>query len=87
MVGGGDVARETRQVAESQRSSCGRWRSGAARGADDGFLADLADFQTVNEIYAEVLERERARPEPVFRWHRCRGGTGGSTAWPGLVMI
>ena len=56
MVGGGDVARETRQVLKNLNAVL------AAAGATAQhvvrttvFLADLADFQTVNEIYAEVF--------------------------------
>ena len=56
MVGDGDVAAETRQVLRNLNAVL------AAAGATPAqvvrttvFLADLADFQTVNALYAEVF--------------------------------
>ena len=56
MVGDGDVAAETRQVLRNLNAVL------AAAGANPAqvvrttvFLADLADFQTVNALYAEVF--------------------------------
>lgn len=56
MVGGGDVAEETRQVLANLKAVL------AAAGARSDqvvrttvYLADLADFTTVNTIYAEVF--------------------------------
>lgn len=56
MVGNGDVAAETRQVLSNLQ---GVLSEAGAKPADvvrtTVFLADLADFQTVNGIYAEVF--------------------------------
>ena len=56
MVGDGDVAAETRQVLsnlEAVLAEAGAKPSDVVR--TTVFLADLADFQTVNGIYAEVF--------------------------------
>ena len=56
MVGGGDVASETRQVLKNLTAvleAAGATAQHVVR--TTVFLADLADFQTVNEIYAEVF--------------------------------
>lgn len=56
MVGGGDVAAETRQVLSNLQavlSEAGATPSNVVR--TTVFLADLGDFQTVNGIYAEVF--------------------------------
>lgn len=56
MVGDGDVAAETRQVLsnlEAVLAEAGAKPSDVVR--TTVFLADLADFQTVNAIYAEVF--------------------------------
>lgn len=56
MVGNGDVAAETRQVLSNLQAVLSE---AGAKPADvvrtTVFLADLADFQTVNGIYAEVF--------------------------------
>lgn len=56
MVGNGDVAAETRQVLSNLQAVL---NEAGAKPADvvrtTVFLADLADFQTVNGIYAEVF--------------------------------
>ena len=56
MVGDGDVAAETRQVLSNLQAVL---NEAGAKPADvvrtTVFLADLADFQTVNGIYAEVF--------------------------------
>ncbi|MAH57232.1 MAG: reactive intermediate/imine deaminase [Synechococcus sp. ARS1019] len=56
MVGDGDVAAETRQVLSNLHAVL---NEAGAKPADvvrtTVFLADLADFQTVNGIYAEVF--------------------------------
>ena len=56
MVGGGDVASETRQVLKNLTAvleAAGATAQHVVR--TTVFLTDLADFQTVNEIYAEVF--------------------------------
>ena len=56
MVGDGDVAAETRQVLSNLQAvlaEAGAKPSDVVR--TTVFLADLADFQTVNGIYAEVF--------------------------------
>ena len=56
MVGDGDVAAETRQVLsnlEAVLAEAGAKPSDVVR--TTVFLADLADFQTVNGLYAEVF--------------------------------
>ena len=85
MVGGGDVASETRQVLRNLTAVLeGRWRDGTARGADDGFLADLADFQTVNGS----RRSSGGTAGPSLGVAALPKGHGSrSTAWPGLVMI
>ena len=56
MLGNGDVAAETRQVLSNLQAVL---NEAGAKPADvvrtTVFLADLADFQTVNGIYAEVF--------------------------------
>ena len=56
MVGNGDVAAETRQVLSNLQAVL---NEAGAKPADvvrtTVFLADLADFQTVNGIYAEMF--------------------------------
>ena len=56
MVGNGDVAAETRQVLSNLQAVL---KEAGCKPADvvrtTVFLADLADFQTVNGIYAEVF--------------------------------
>ena len=56
MVGDGDVASETRQVLKNLTAVL-KAASATAQHVvrTTVFLADLADFQTVNEIYAEVF--------------------------------
>ena len=56
MVGGGDAASETRQVLKNLTAvleAAGATAQHVVR--TTVFLTDLADFQTVNEIYAEVF--------------------------------
>ena len=56
MVGNGDVAAETRQVLKNLTAvlqEAGATPAQVVR--TTVFLADLGDFQTVNELYAEVL--------------------------------
>ena len=56
MVGDGDVASETRQVLKNLTAvleAAGATAQHVVR--TTVFLTDLADFQTVNEIYAEVF--------------------------------
>ena len=56
MVGSGDVANETRQVLKNLTAvleAAGATAQNVVR--TTVFLADLADFQIVNEIYAEVF--------------------------------
>lgn len=56
MVGNGDVAAETRQVLKNLRAvlqEAGATPAQVVR--TTVFLADLGDFQTVNELYAEVF--------------------------------
>ena len=79
MVGGGDVAAETRQVLKNLVAvlkEAGASPEHVVR--TTVFLADLGDFQTVNELYADVFgngvsparasgsrcrrQRRRARP-------------------------
>ena len=56
MVGNGDVAAETRQVLKNLKAvlqEAGATPAQVVR--TTVFLADLGDFQTVNELYAEVF--------------------------------
>ena len=56
MVGGGDVAAETRQVLKNLMAvlkEAGASPEQVVR--TTVFLADLGDFQTVNELYADVF--------------------------------
>ena len=56
MVGNGDVAAETRQVLKNLTAvlqEAGATPAQVVR--TTVFLADLGDFQTVNELYAEVF--------------------------------
>ena len=56
MVGNGDVAAETRQVLKNLTAvlqEAGATPTQVVR--TTVFLADLGDFQTVNELYAEVF--------------------------------
>ena len=56
MVGGGDVAAETRQVLKNLMAvlkEAGASPEHVVR--TTVFLADLGDFQTVNELYADVF--------------------------------
>ena len=56
MVGSGDVAAETRQVLKNLTAvlqEAGATPAQVVR--TTVFLADLGDFQTVNELYAEVF--------------------------------
>ena len=56
MVGNGDVAAETRQVLKNLSAvlqEAGATPAQVVR--TTVFLADLGDFQTVNELYAEVF--------------------------------
>ena len=56
MVGGGDAASETRQVLKNLTAvleAAGATAQHVVR--TTVFLTDLADFQTVNEIYTEVF--------------------------------
>ena len=56
MVGNGDVAAETRQVLKNLAAvlkEAGATPAQVVR--TTVFLADLGDFQTVNELYAEVF--------------------------------
>ena len=56
MVGGADAASETRQVLKNLTAvleAAGATAQHVVR--TTVFLTDLADFQTVNEIYAEVF--------------------------------
>ena len=56
MVGSGDVANETRQVLKNLTAVLEAASATAQHVVRTTvFLADLADFQTVNEIYAEVF--------------------------------
>ena len=56
MVGDGDVARETRQVLKNLSAVLEAAGATAAHVVRTTvFLADLADFQTVNGIYAEMF--------------------------------
>ena len=56
MVGSGDVASETRQVLKNLTAVLEAASATSQHVVRTTvFLADLADFQTVNEIYAEVF--------------------------------
>ncbi|MBL6802871.1 MAG: Rid family detoxifying hydrolase [Cyanobacteria bacterium] len=56
MVGDGDVAAETRQVLKNLVAVLNAADASPAQVVRTTvFLADLADFQTVNKIYAEVF--------------------------------
>ena len=56
MVGNGDVAAETRQVLKNLAAVLKEAGATAAQVVRTTvFLADLGDFQTVNELYAEVF--------------------------------
>ena len=56
MVGDGDVAAETRQVLKNLVAVLNAAGASPAQVVRTTvFLADLADFQTVNKIYAEVF--------------------------------
>ena len=56
MVGNGDVAAETRQVLKNLTAVLQEAGASPAQVVRTTvFLADLGDFQTVNELYAEVF--------------------------------
>ena len=56
MVGNGDVAAETRQVLKNLSAVLKEAGASPAQVVRTTvFLADLGDFQTVNELYAEVF--------------------------------
>ena len=56
MVGNGDVAAETRQVLKNLSAVLQEAGASPAQVVRTTvFLADLGDFQTVNELYAEVF--------------------------------
>ena len=56
MVGNGDVAAETRQVLKNLTAVLQEADATPAQVVRTTvFLADLGDFQTVNELYAEVF--------------------------------
>jgi 2-iminobutanoate/2-iminopropanoate deaminase len=57
MVGGGDVAAEARQVLrnlEAVLHAAGARRSDVAKA--NVYLTDIAEFSTVNEVYAEFFQ-------------------------------
>ena len=57
MVGGGDVVAEARQIIKNMDAVLGAAGAGAANVVRTTvFLADLADFAAVNEVYAEYFD-------------------------------
>ena len=69
MVGDGDVAVETRQVLKNLVAVLNAAGASPAQVVRTTvFLADLADFQTVNKIYAEVFAVASAQRGHACRW-------------------
>ena len=74
MVGNGDVAAETRQVLKNLIAvlqEAGATPAQVVR--TTVFLADLGDFQTVNELYAEVFGDGVSPARAASRWRLTQG--------------